>query len=128
MLDTPRIRGARTGGGGGKGGQRKVPSMTKSDLIVTNIAIAVNKSALSVQKKCLFSPKEYPFSFKKCPFSLLLNAPCPSDLPVPLTTDFYDSVDQVKDSIYLSRATLASMFIYIEGDPGAYDSLYRWCS
>ena len=28
-----------------KGGQRKVPSMTKSDLIVTNIAISVNKSA-----------------------------------------------------------------------------------
>ena len=63
------------------GGQRKVPSMTKSDLIVTNIAISVNKSALlvnksalsvqksalSVQKKCIFSPK-------KCPFSPLLSA------------------------------------------------------
>ena len=62
------------------GGQRKVPSMTKSDLIVTNIAISVNKSALlvdksalsvqsslSVQKKCIFSPE-------KCSFSMLLSA------------------------------------------------------
>ena len=52
-------RGAGTGGtmpfvrGGGIGGQRKVPSVTKSDLIVTNIAISVNKSALVVNKSAL---------------------------------------------------------------------------
>ena len=71
------------------GGQRKVPSMTKSDLIVTNIAISVHKSALlvnkcalSVQKKCPLSPKNDFFHKsallvnkcavsvqKKCPFS-----------------------------------------------------------
>ena len=39
--------------GGGKGGQRKVPSITKSDLIVTNIAITVQKSALLVNKSAL---------------------------------------------------------------------------
>ena len=36
------FRGAGIGGGSAKGGQRKVPSMTKIDLIVTNIAISVN--------------------------------------------------------------------------------------
>ena len=76
-----------------------MPSITKSDLIDTNIAISVNKSALSVQKKCpfspkkcLFQPKKVPFQSKKCPFfSPLLSAllktalpPCPSDLPAPL--------------------------------------------
>ena len=66
---------------GGKGGQRKVPSITKSDLIVTNIAITVqksallvNKSALSVQKKVPFQYKKCIFSPKKCPFSPLLSA------------------------------------------------------
>ena len=45
-------RGAGTGGA--KGGLRKVPSVTKSDLIVINIVISVNKSAaLSVQKCAL---------------------------------------------------------------------------
>ena len=36
-----------------KGGQRKVSSMTKSDRIVTNIAISVNNSALLVPKHAL---------------------------------------------------------------------------
>ena len=39
--------------GGAKGGQRKVPAMIKSDLIITNIAISVNKSALSVNESDL---------------------------------------------------------------------------
>ena len=58
---------------GDKGGQRKVPSITKSDLIVTNIAITVqksallvNKSALSVQKKVPFQSKKVLFQSKKC--------------------------------------------------------------
>ena len=50
-----------------KWGQRKVPSMTKSDLIVTNTAISVNKSAFSVQK-VPFQSKKVPFqSVDKCP-------------------------------------------------------------
>ena len=43
-LQMPFVRG---------GGQRKVPSMTKSALIVTNIAIPVNKIALLVNKSAL---------------------------------------------------------------------------
>ena len=43
--------------------QRKVPSIAKSDLIVTNIAIPDNKSALSVKKK----RKKVAFQSKKCP-------------------------------------------------------------
>ena len=90
--------------------QRKVPSMSKSDLIVTNIAISVNKSALSVQKSAIFSLKKCPFSpksglsvqksaltvqkeplqFKKVAFQSVVKCPvedfpsCPSDLPAPL--------------------------------------------
>ena len=68
--------------------QRKVPSITKSDLIVTNIAITVqksallvNKSALSVQKKVPFQYKKCIFSPKKCPFSPLLSALLKTDPP-----------------------------------------------
>ena len=54
--------------GGEQRGLRKVPSMTKSDIIVTNIAISVNKSALLVNRSALS------VNIKKCPFSLLLSA------------------------------------------------------
>ena len=54
--------------GGGKGGQRKVPSITKSDLIVTNIAITVQKSALLVNKSALSVQKKVPFQYKKVHF------------------------------------------------------------
>ena len=67
------LRGAGTGG---HGGQRKVPSMTKSDIIVTNIAISVNKSALLVNRSALS------VNIKKCPFSLLLSAFLKTD-PLP---------------------------------------------
>ena len=45
----------REGQGGAlcQAGQRNVPSMNKSDLIVTNIAISINKSALLVNKIAL---------------------------------------------------------------------------
>ena len=82
------MQGRRNRGGGDKGGQRKVPSITKSDLIVTNIAITVqksallvNKSALSVQKKVPFQYKKCIFSPKKCPFSPLLSALLKTDPP-----------------------------------------------
>ena len=69
--------------------KRKVPSMAKSNIIVTIIAISVNKSVLSVQKKVAFLSKNVPFqpkkralsvqkkchfSSKKRPFSPLLSA------------------------------------------------------
>jgi len=44
-----------------------VPSMTKSDLIITNIAISVNKSALFVNKSAPQSNK-VPTQSKKVPF------------------------------------------------------------
>ena len=70
---------------GDKGGQRKVPSMTKSALIVTNIAISA------------FSLKKCPFSHQRCPFRLsalfglsaLFVLKCPSeDYPLPWTFTF----------------------------------------
>ena len=62
--------------GGEQRGLRKVPSMTKSDIIVTNIAISVNKSALLVNRSALS------VNIKKCPFSLLLSAFLKTD-PLP---------------------------------------------
>ena len=58
---------------GGKGGQRKVPSITKSDLIVTNIAISVNKSALLVNKSAL-SVQKSALSVQKSAFSVQKSA------------------------------------------------------
>ena len=93
-----------SGEGGGDGGQRKVPSMTESDITVTNMpsqqkcplfvnksALSVQESTLSVKKKCRFRPKSALSVQKKCPFSTLLRAllktvpACPSDLPVPMS-------------------------------------------
>ena len=62
----------RTGPGATEqgGGQRKVLSITKSDLIVTNIAISVNKSALLVNKSAI-SVKKVPFQSKESALSVL---------------------------------------------------------
>ena len=76
-------------GEGGDGGQRKVPSMTKSDITVTNMPsqqkcpLFVNKSALSVQESTL-SVKKVPFQTKKCPLSpkempFQYSVTCPSE-------------------------------------------------
>ena len=89
ILPRSRCRAPEQGEGQGGGGQTKVPKMTKSDLIVTNIDFSVNKSALSVNKsglsvnKSALSVKKVPSqSQKKCPFS---QQKCPSDLPAPLS-------------------------------------------
>ena len=69
--------------------------MIKNDLIVTNIAISVNKSALSVQK-VPFSVRKVPFQSKKVPFQSFVKCPsedcppCPSDLPAPLLVVYWD--------------------------------------
>ena len=57
-------------GGGGKGGQTKVPKMTKSDLIVTNIAISVNKSALWVNQKSALSVNKSGLTVNKSALSV----------------------------------------------------------
>ena len=78
-----------SGEGGGDVGQRKVPSMTKSDITVTNMPsqqkcpLFVNKSALSVQESTL-SVKKVPFQTKKCPLSpkempFQYSVTCPSE-------------------------------------------------
>ena len=56
--------------GGGKGGQTKVPKMTKSDLIVTNIAISVNKSALWVNQKSALSVNKSGLTVNKSALSV----------------------------------------------------------
>ena len=61
-------RGAGGGGGGGGGG-RSLPSMTKSDLIVTNIVISVNSPNISSQL------------VTKSAFQSIVK--CHSDLPAP---------------------------------------------
>ena len=76
----------------------KFNSYKKSALIVTNIAISVNKSALLVNKsalsvqKLLIQSKKVPFQSKKVPFQSVVKCPsedwppCPSDLLALLTT------------------------------------------
>ena len=89
LFETCAKKWANCQGKGGGGGQRKVPSMTKSDITVTNMPsqqkcpLFVNKSALSVQESTL-SVKKVPFQTKKCPLSpkempFQYSVTCPSE-------------------------------------------------